>query len=362
MLNECSLFYLAMRLLHLVQPLAPRDSWLLPESRHLALAASQVSGEASLHALRAVVADQGLPAEHIILSLGPSRAREVVRSAGIEGTLHAVPPFARASYAGPLLRRTLRRAGELDAILAWGPAAAQPTAKIAPHYRARTLTLDTRTGTLSRTFGTSQGISLPPQLSATPARAFARDVARRSLQLGNDELAVVALGDAAMPPDAVSLTLAAQSHAVTGRMMTLIIPACSAQLERALRHVHEYAFLYRVIVHDGPLAPVLAACDAAVFAPATTPHPPEFPAAIWAQLWHVHAKGPIVAPADLLPSRIAHTAARSARPTDLAGALLAALTAPAPTPTAHATEPFTPGVALQRAIQHLLSLPVAHAT
>jgi hypothetical protein len=352
----------AMRILHLLQPLPPRASWLAADPRDLAHSASHVSGEGSLHALRAVLADNSLPAEHIILSLGPSQARDFTRSAGLADVLHASPPLARAANAGPLLRRLLRRTGDLDALVAWGPAAALPIAKTAPEHRARALTIDPRTGVLSRTFDASQSITLPAHLPAPHARSSARELARNALNLANHELAVVALGDAAMPPDAVALNLAAQSHSVTGRMLTLVVPACSANLDRALRHIHEMAYIYRVILHDGPLAPILPACDAAVVAPAPTPEQPTFAAALWAQLWHIRAPGPLIAPADLLPAHIPHHPARSARPTDLAGALLTALTSPLPAPAPLAADPIAPATALHRAIQHLLALPTTAAT
>lgn len=358
-----------MRILHLLQPLPPRDSWLSQDSRYLAHPESHVSGEASLHLLRATLADTTLPAEHIVLAMGPSLSRDFTRAAGLAGVFHASPPLARAANAGPLLRRLLRRAGDLDAILAWGPAAAQPLGKIAPAARTRALTLDPRTGVLRRTFDSNQSLTLPALALAAPTRPLTRDLARQTLQLANHEIAIVALGDASMPPDAVTLNLAAQSHAVTGRMLTLVIPACSANLDRALRHVHEMAFLYRVIVHEGPLAPILPGCDAGVLAPepitgpitGPTPGHPTFAANLWAQLWHARARGPLIAPAELLAAHVPHTPARSARPTDLAGALLAALTSSAPPSPPPTTDPITPGVALQRAIQRLLALPVSSA-
>jgi hypothetical protein len=371
-----------MRLLHLIQPLAPRASWLGADSRDHTHAANQVSGEASLHALRAILADRSMPAEHFVLCLGPTPAREHVRSAQLAGVLHASPPLGRAANAGVMLRRTLRRIGRLDAIVGWGWAAQGLFAK-APHdLRPRCCVLDPRTGRLSRAFGgalAAGAIDLPaPELTplaggaggggAGDTIAAHRDAARRRLAIGPHETVAMMLGDAAIPPDAVALTLAAQSHAVTGRMLTLVLPACAARLDRALRHVHEMAYLHRVIVHDGPLVGVLAAGDVGVLAPADASQA-NFSGAIWARLWRAATAAPpiappiapLVAPEGLLPASIPFQPARSTRATDVASGIFAALTTAAPPPPVAGPVPIPPGAALLRALQHVLAMPAAMA-
>jgi hypothetical protein len=356
-----------MRLLHLLQPLAPRPSWLGADPADRANPANHVSGEASLHALRAIIADGSMPAEHLVLCLGPSPARRFARAAGLAGIILASPPLGRAANAGPILRRALRRVGEIDALVGWGFATAPLLAKAPHHLRPRACILDPRTGTLTRAFGPSQqpSIDLPaPSTHAPSARAPAptREHARSALAIAPHETVVVMLGDAASPPDAVALTLAAQSHAVAGRMLTLVLPACAARLDRALRHVHEMAYVHRVIVHDGPLAEVLPAGDVGVLAPADeTPCP--FACAMWYNLWRSAAPAPLVAPMGLLPAWATFHAARSARATDLAGGIFAALSAPAaPSVPSSAPASLPPGESLHRALQHLLALASAGVT
>jgi|GEM_PF-2072708 len=303
-----------------------------------------------------MIADKSIECDHVVVVLGGTATRDFTHHAGLRNVVSLAPVLGRAGLAGHSTRRLLRSVGNIDAIVGWGHATRALMQRLPSESRAKAFCIDAQTGRLQRADTIGPWVDLPvPALRPRAINAsLTRESLRSQLSIAPTDRVVIALGDSACPPEANELQLAANTHAVCDRPMTLIVPACAQSLPRALRHVDERGYAVRMIVWDRPLARVLAAADLGVLAPAN-PQLSPFACGVWAALWsHLHGPGTLIAPvgnAASLPMPI-HVAP-SSRSTDLARGIFAAIQQLPCTPANLVPSDIPPTAALVRAIEHL---------